>query len=104
MCIRDSSNPSWFGFMLTIRPEIKIDRSKLLSALEDNKIGTRLFFAGNIQKQPAYKNVKSKVVGSLENTDLVMTNSFWLGVWPGLENEHLEYMLMMTKKIIAEMH
>ena len=98
-----NSNPSWFGFMLTIRPEIKIDRSKLLSALEDNKIGTRLFFAGNIQKQPAYKNVKSKVVGSLENTDLVMTNSFWLGVWPGLENEHLEYMLMMTKKIIAEM-
>ncbi len=96
------SKPSWFGFMLTIRPEIKLDRSKLLSALEEKKIGTRLFFAGNILKQPAYKNIKSKVVGSLENTDLIMENSFWFGVWPGLENQHLEYIFLITKKIIKE--
>lgn len=99
-----NSNPSWFGFMLTIRPEIKIDRSKLLSALEDNKIGTRLFFAGNVQKQPAYKNIKAKVIGTLENTDLVMTNSFWLGIWPGLEDKHLEHIFQMTKKIISKIY
>jgi CDP-4-dehydro-6-deoxyglucose reductase, E1 len=86
-----NSNPSWFGFMLTIRDPKKIDRNKLVQHLEKNKIGTRLFFGGNMIKQPAYINIEKRVIGALDNSDKVMNDSFWIGVWPGLENEHLEY-------------
>ena len=85
------SNPSWFGFMLTIRNSNHIDRNKLLRNLENKGIGTRLFFGGNITKQPAYKNILHKKIGSLKNTDIAMNNSFWIGVWPGLDKSHFEY-------------
>jgi len=87
----ENSNPSWFGFMLTIRDSQKIDRNKLVQYLEKNKIGTRLFFGGNMIKQPAYINVEKRVVGTLDNSDKVMNDSFWIGVWPGLDKEHLIY-------------
>ena len=86
-----NSNPSWFGFMLTIRDESKLNRNKLVEYLEQNKIGTRLLFGGNLTKQPAYKNSNYRVLNSLENTDKVMNDGFWLGVWPGLNDEHYEY-------------
>lgn len=95
------SDPSWFGFLLTIRPEIKIERHNLLRFLEEKKIGTRLLFAGNITKQPAYKNLNYRVVGNLENTDLIMNNSFWLGVWPGLNKDNLKYMFNSIKEFIS---
>ena len=87
----ENSNPSWFGFMLTIREPKKINRNKLIQYLENNKIGTRLFFGGNMIKQPAYINVEKRVVGALDNSDKVMNDSFWIGVWPGLNMEHMEY-------------
>ena len=87
----DNSNPSWFGFMLTVRDEKRINRNKLIQYLEVNKIGTRLFFGGNIVKQPAYLNIEKRIIGSLNNSDKVMNDSFWIGVWPGLDKEHLEY-------------
>ncbi len=86
-----NSDPSWFGFPITIRPGSTIDRTALLRHLDDKKIGTRLLFAGNLLKQPAYRNVEHRVIGDLKNSDLVMTNTFWLGVYPGLTDEMLNY-------------
>ena len=95
-----NSNPSWFGFMLTVRDENKINRNKLVEFLETNKIGSRLFFGGNMIKQPAYINIKKRIHGSLDNSDYVMNNSFWIGVWPGLDKPHLEYMYLKIKEFI----
>jgi CDP-6-deoxy-D-xylo-4-hexulose-3-dehydrase len=96
-----NSDPSWFGFMLTIRPESKINRNDVVQYLEANKIGTRLFFGGNMLKQPAYQNIDKRIVGSLENCDLIMNNSFWLGVWPGLNENHLNFMKQTIAKFIS---
>ena len=86
-----NSDPSWFGFPITIRPDSGIDRTKLLRHLDEKKIGTRLLFAGNLLKQPAYRNIEHRLIGDLKNSDLVMTNTFWLGVYPGLTHEMLNY-------------
>ena len=86
-----NSDPSWFGFPITIRPVSGLDRTKLLRHLDEKKIGTRLLFAGNLLKQPAYRNIEHRVIGDLKNSDLVMTNTFWLGVYPGLTDEMLNY-------------
>ena len=77
--------------MLTVRDPKRIDRNKLVRYLEEQKIGTRLFFGGNMIKQPAYKNIEKRIVGSLENSDKAMNDSFWIGVWPGLSKIHLNY-------------
>lgn len=95
-----NSFPSWFGFMLTIRDSKKTNRNELIQFLENNKIGTRLFFGGNIIKQPAYKNLEKRVVGSLLNSDKVMNNSFWIGVWPGLNENHLEYIFEKVNEFV----
>jgi len=85
------SEPSWFGFPLTIRHKSPLRRDPLVRFLEEKKIGTRLLFAGNIIKQPAYRNIKKKMIGNFENTDKIMNNTFWLGVWPGLNENHYNY-------------
>jgi len=88
----EHSDPSWFGFPITLHPDLSVSREDLLRHLDSKKIGTRLMFAGNITKQPAYKNVDFRVVGNLTNTDVVMNRTFWVGVYPGLSNSMLDYM------------
>jgi CDP-6-deoxy-D-xylo-4-hexulose-3-dehydrase len=88
-----NSDPSWFGCPITLDPSHPVNREELLRFLDSRKIGTRLLFAGNILKQPAYKNVDFRVVGDLTNTDIVMRRSFWVGVYPGLTREMLDYVI-----------
>jgi CDP-6-deoxy-D-xylo-4-hexulose-3-dehydrase len=85
------SDPSWFGFPITLDPKHPVDREELLRFLDSRKIGTRLMFAGNIMKQPAYRNVDFRVVGDLTNTDIVMRRTFWVGVYPGLTEPMLDH-------------
>jgi len=89
----EHSDPSWFGFPMTIDPSHPVEREELLRYLDSKKIGTRLLFAGNILKQPAYRDTKFRVVGDLKNTDIVMNRSFWVGVYPGLTTKMLDYVI-----------
>jgi CDP-6-deoxy-D-xylo-4-hexulose-3-dehydrase len=86
-----NSEPSWFGFPLTLKKSNQYSRRALIQYLSDSKIGTRLLFSGNLIKQPYMKNIIFKVHGDLKNTDLIMENTFWIGLYPGLSTKHLEY-------------
>ena len=87
------SDPSWFGFPITLKDESPINREDLLRHLDSRLIGTRLMFAGNILRQPGYVDIPRRVVGNLENADRIMRRSFWLGVYPGLTKPMLEYVV-----------
>jgi len=89
----ENSDPSWFGCPITLDPKHPVNREDLLRFLDSRKIGTRLLFAGNITKQPAYKNIDFRIVGDLTNTDIVMKRSFWVGVYPGLTTPMLDYVI-----------
>lgn len=95
-------DPSWFGFVVTVRTEAPFSRNDLVRYLESNKIATRLLFGGNLTRQPAYQNVRYQVVGELRNTDVVMNQTFWIGVYPGLTQEMLVYVIEMISAFIRE--
>ncbi len=86
-----NSNPSWFGFPLTLTENAGVERVDLLRFLEDNKIGSRLLFAGNLTKQPYFKDLEYRVVGELTNTNITMLRTFWVGIFPALGTEQLDY-------------
>lgn len=87
----EKSEPSWFGFPITMREESPFDRVDLLRYLDQYKIGTRLLFSGNLTRQPYMQSRKFRVSGDLKNTDIVMKNTFWIGVYPGLDPTMLDY-------------
>jgi CDP-6-deoxy-D-xylo-4-hexulose-3-dehydrase len=86
----EHSEPSWFGYPITIKDK-RISRNELVKFLEKNKIGTRLLFAGNLLRQPLYDLVPKRVVGDLVNTDKIMNDTFWIGVYPRIKEIHLDY-------------
>jgi CDP-6-deoxy-D-xylo-4-hexulose-3-dehydrase len=96
------SEPSWFGFPLTLRQNTKFNRVDLISYLNANKIGTRLLFAGNLTKQPYMKDVNFKIHQKLVNTDFVMENTFWIGLYPALSQEHLDYSCSKIKNYLKK--
>ncbi len=87
----ESSTPSWFGFPITVKETAGVSRLDLIKYLDQNKIGTRLLFAGNLTRQPYFENVEYRVSGKLTNTDITMNNTFWLGIFPALGAEQLDY-------------
>jgi len=95
-----NSEPSWFGFPVAMRPEAPISRNDLVRALNDRGIGTRLVFAGNLLRQPAYLDITHRVVGDLTNADFVMENALWLGVFPGLTPDHIDHVIDVVHTLI----
>ncbi|MBI5873408.1 MAG: lipopolysaccharide biosynthesis protein RfbH [Candidatus Omnitrophica bacterium] len=96
------AEPSWFGFPLFVKDSAPFKRNDVVTFLEKNKIATRMLFGGNLLRQPAYKGIKCRVAGKLDNTDAVMNNLFWVGVYPGLESKMLEYMAKTFDIFIAK--
>jgi len=97
-----NSDPSWFGFPISLRENNKFNRNDLLKYLDKNKIGTRLLFSGNLTKQPYMKEIEYKIHGDLKNTDFVMKNTFWIGLYPGLSNYHLDYSIKNFKNFFKK--
>jgi len=98
-----NSDPSWFGFLLIIRDKNILDRVKVVSWLEEKKIGTRLLFGGNLTKQPAFMKSKFKKIGDLKNSDKLMNDSFWIGVWPGIDDDRINYIVEVFKEMVKKL-
>lgn len=86
------TDPSWFGFVITVRQDAGFTRNDLVRFLEDNKIETRPLFSGNLLRHPAFEHIRHRTVGSLENTDLIMKNTFFIGVYPGIDESQMDWM------------
>jgi CDP-6-deoxy-D-xylo-4-hexulose-3-dehydrase len=95
-----NSEPSWFGFPITVRPGAPFSRLDLLTHFDANKIGSRLLFAGNLTRQPAYKDVAYRISGDLTNTDVIMNQTFWLGIYPGITPEMMDFVTDRTQSFI----
>ena len=97
----ENSEPSWFGFPITLKASCGIDRTDLTKYLDENKIGTRLLFAGNLTKQPYFEGLEYRIVGGLPNTDITMNQTLWIGLFPGLRREHLDYTVQKLEEFFG---
>jgi CDP-6-deoxy-D-xylo-4-hexulose-3-dehydrase len=94
------SDPSWFGFALTVREDAPFQRLELIKCLEESRIGTRQLFGGNLVRQPAYSRSTFRISGDLKNSDLISNNTFWIGVYPGLSETMLDFVVSVIRKFV----
>lgn len=97
-----NSEPSWFGYLITLKKDAGITRKELLDKLNDNKIATRLLFAGDLRKQPYFKDYPYRTIGELPNTEIILNQSFWIGVTPMINDEMVDYMVKVFHQILAD--
>ncbi len=100
----ENSDPSWFGFLISIRPESGLKRQDVVEYIESHNIQTRLLFSGNIIKQPCFDDIRNtdayRVSGELTNTDFIMENTFWVGVYPGMTDQMIDYMAQVIREAV----
>ena len=97
----ENSDPSWFGYPITLRESVDFNRVDLLTYLDQRKIGTRLLFAGNLTRQPYMVGRNFRISGALTNTDIVMNNTFWVGVYPGLTEAMLDHIAVSLETFVG---
>lgn len=102
----ENSDPSWFGFLISVRPETGLNRNEVTKYIESKNVQTRLLFSGNIIKQPCFNEIRGtdayRVVGNLENSDFVVSNTFWVGVYPGMTDTMIDYMAQVIKEAVGK--
>lgn len=102
----ENSDPSWFGFLISVRPETGLNRNDVTKYIEGKNVQTRLLFSGNIIKQPCFNEIRGtnsyRVVGSLKNSDFVVNNTFWVGVYPGMTDVMIDYMAQVIKEAVEQ--
>lgn len=102
----ENSNPSWFGFLISLRPESGLDRNKIIRYIESRNVQTRLLFSGNLIKHPCFDQIRGsnayRVFGGLQRTDFIMNNTFWVGVYPGMTDEMIDYMAQVLIEAVNE--
>ena len=100
----ENSDPSWFGFLISMRPESGLKRQDVVEYIESHNIQTRLLFSGNIIKQPCFDDIRNtdayRVSGELTNTDFIMENTFWVGVYPGMTDQMIDYMAQVIREAV----
>ena len=101
----ENSDPSWFGFLISVKPETGLDRNEVAKYIESKNVQTRLLFSGNIIKQPCFNEIREtnayRVIGNLEISDFVVNNAFWVGVYPGMTDTMIDYMAQIIKEAIS---
>ena len=102
----ENSDISWFGFMISVKDEAGIDRNAVTKYIEEHNVQTRLLFSGNLIKHPCFNQLRGtdayRVVGSLENTEFIMNHTFWVGVYPGMTDEKIDYMAQIIKEALNQ--
>ena len=102
----ENSRPSWFGFLISVKPETGIDRNKVTKYLEDHNVQTRLLFSGNLIKHPCFDQIRDtdayRVFGTLENTEFIMNHTFWVGVYPGMTDAMIDYMTQVIREALEQ--
>ena len=97
----EHSSPSWFGYPITIKEDSDISRVMLLKHLDSYNIGTRLLFAGNLTRQPYFEGREYRIVGELKNTDIIMNQTFWIGLYPGLTIDQLDFVVLKLEELFG---